>query len=153
MTINHAKRKIREKGWTKILPSGTSQLELLLVESHRSLARSLRAGLEEEGFGVHSVDDPDKSQALLGSREFAAIIVDIPTDNDGRIVRQWRQSGITTPVLILAAPGNSLEKLADSGLGPGAFLAKPFAFDDLLNRLALLTEGHPIQTKDQFLPR
>jgi DNA-binding response OmpR family regulator len=120
------------------LPSGTPNLDLLLIESHRSLARSLRTGLEEEGFAVHAVDDPDNTQALLSSRQFAAIIVDIPAA-DGNIVQFWRQSGITTPVLVLSSPENPLENLTELGLGPGAFLVKPFAFDDLLHRLALLT--------------
>ena len=113
--------------------------DLLLIESHRSLARSLRTGLEEEGFGVHSVDDPHKAPALLHTKEFAAIIVDIPPDTDGQVVERWRQSGITTPVLILSTPGSQLEKFNELGLGPGAFLAKPFAFDALLDRLATLT--------------
>ena len=116
--------------------------DLLLVESHRSLARSLRTGLEEEGFEVHSVDDPDKAPDLLHSQKFAAIIVDIPTDTDGQMVHRWRQSGITTPVLILSTPGSPWERLAELGLGPGAFLAKPFSFDVLLDCLARLTNHH-----------
>jgi len=124
-----------EKGWRKILPSR----DLLLVESHRSLARSLRTGLEEEGFGVHAVFDADKTPALLSCRKYAAIIVDIPTDTDGQMIHRWRQSGITTPVLILSTPGSPLENFNELGLGPGAFLAKPFGFDTLLDRLATLT--------------
>jgi DNA-binding response OmpR family regulator len=123
-----------------MLASGKPSLDLLLVASHPTMARSLRTGLEEEGFAVHSVDNPDKAQDLLRSRAFTVIIVDIPADKDHAVLQNWRQAHITTPVLILSTPGSSLEKLNAHGLGPGAFLAKPFGFDDLLDRLALLTE-------------
>ncbi len=103
------------------------------------MARSLRTGLEEEGFAVHSVDDPDKAQDLLGSRKFAVVIVDIPANKEMVVLQTWRRACIATPLLILSTPGSPLENLNDLGLGPGAFLAKPFSFNHLLNRLALLT--------------
>ena len=117
-------------------------MELLLVEANRSLARSLKTGLGEEGFTVHSLDDPERALALLRSRQFAAIIVDVAPGREAAMLENWRQAQITTPVLVLSTPGSSLESLNERGLGPGAFLAKPFSFDDLLNRLAHLTNHH-----------
>lgn len=117
-------------------------MELLLVEANRPLARSLKIGLGEEGFTVHALDDPDRALALLRSRQFAAIIVDIAPGQDAAVLQNWRQARITTPVLVLSTPGSPLELLNERGLGPGTFLAKPFSFEDLLNRLALLTNHH-----------
>src|SRR5437867_9379863 len=124
-----------------MLASGSPNRELLLVESHPAMARSLRTGLEEEGFLVHAVDDAGKARDLLSARQFAVIIVDIAADTELTELPKWRQACNSTPLLILSAPGNSTAKRDDLGFARDAFLAKPFAFDDLLNRLALLIES------------
>jgi DNA-binding response OmpR family regulator len=114
-------------------------MDLLLVEAHGPLARHLGSGLEEEGFAVHFLKDPDKAQDLLRSRKMAVVILDIALDRGQTVLQNWRRAGIVEPVLVLSAPGSPLEKVNELGLGPGAFLAKPFGFDDLLDRLAVLT--------------
>jgi DNA-binding response OmpR family regulator len=117
-------------------------MELLLVEANGPLARSLRTGLEEEGFSVHAVRDLHEAQVVLSCRQFAAIIVDISPNQAEAVLQTWRRAAITAPVLVLSAPGCPLENLNGVGLGPGAFLAKPFGFDALLNELGMLTRNH-----------
>jgi two-component system, OmpR family, response regulator TctD len=117
-------------------------MQILLVETNRPLARSLQTGLAEEGFSVQALHDPQGALDLLRSQPFAVVIVDIPPGRETGLLQSWRQARISTPVLVLSSPGSSLEKFHENGLGPGAFLAKPFSFDELLQRLATLTNDH-----------
>jgi two-component system, OmpR family, response regulator len=115
-------------------------MELLLVERYRPLARILRMGLEEEGFAVNTVEDPDTARDFLASMSCQVILLDLPAEQELAVLRKWRTAKINTPVLFLSNPGSLIEKLNDLGLGPGTSLRKPFGFDELLERLRLL--GH-----------
>src|SRR6516165_10007986 len=109
-------------------------MELLLVEAYAPLARVLRMGLTEEGFVVTTANGLDKARDLLNARKFDVVLLDPPAPMGQGALQEWRRARITTPVLLLTPPGRHLAN-GQEAEGPVAFLAKPFRFDDLLDRL------------------
>jgi DNA-binding response OmpR family regulator len=115
-------------------------VKLLLVEDEAPMARLLQRGLSEEG---HQIDVCARGEAAL--RQAAEIAYDVVLldwslpDMDGvSVLRQWREQGLTTPVLMLTARGSTGEKVTGLRAGADDYLVKPFDFDELLARLEAL---------------
>lgn len=115
-------------------------VKLLLVEDEAQMARLLQRGLSEEG---HQVDVCAKGEDAL--RQAASVAYDVILldwslpDVDGvSVLRQWRETGLSTPVLMLTARGSTGEKVTGLRAGADDYLVKPFDFDELLARLEAL---------------
>src|SRR5437588_269699 len=110
-------------------------MRLLLVEPHCLLARALKMGLDEEGFLVEVVGDPDGAEARLRERKYDVILLDLPTDNGPDIVRRWRRGGLLIPVLFSTKPGKEAERRTEASTATCGTFSKPFVFSDLVERL------------------
>ena len=117
---------------------------ILVVEDDDELRSVLSRGLREEGFSVEGVST---GAALLDRVDgFApdALVIDIGLpDADGRdLCQALRARGNQTPVLFLTARDALVDRIAGFDAGGDDYLAKPFAFVELLARLqALLRRG------------
>ncbi|WP_163999823.1 response regulator transcription factor [Pyxidicoccus caerfyrddinensis] len=115
-------------------------MKLLLVEDEERMARLLSRGLSEAG---HHVDVCERGEdALQQAMDVAYDIVlldwNLP-DLDGlAVLRRWRGRGLRTPVMLLTARGTVGEKVTGLRAGADDYLAKPFAFEELLARLEAL---------------
>jgi two-component system OmpR family response regulator len=115
-------------------------MRILIVEDEPKLARLLHRGLSAQGLAVDVVDCGEDAVWRAGATAYEVIILDVMLpDIDGfATCRRLREDGIRTPVLMLTA----LDRVADRirGLDSGAddYLAKPFAFGELLARLRAL---------------
>jgi DNA-binding response OmpR family regulator len=99
------------------------------------LARALKMGLDEEGFLVEVVGDPDGAEARLRERKYDVILLDVPTDNGPDIVGRWRRGGLHIPVLASTKPGKEAERRTDPATGSFDTFSKPFIFAHLVDRL------------------
>jgi len=127
-------------------------VRVLLVEDNRLLARSLRQGLEEEGFAVDLSEDGDEADHKARTTNYDAIILDImlPKKDGLTLLKGWRSSGMNTHVLVLTARGALGDKVKGLDSGADDYLTKPFELEELLARLrALIRRGH--QVKDPIL--
>jgi two-component system OmpR family response regulator len=117
---------------------------ILLVEDDDELRGVLGRGLREEGFAVDAVAD---GSALLDRVERSTpdvLVIDIGLpDADGRdLCQALRARGVRTPVLFLTARDALVDRIAGFDAGGDDYLAKPFAFVELVARLqALLRRG------------
>jgi len=124
----------------------------LLVEDHQPLVRALRQGLEEEGFAVDVAMDGDEADVKCRTTSYDVIILDVmlPKMDGLTLLKSWRQSGISTHVIMLTARGTTKDKIAGLDTGADDYLTKPFELDELLARVrALVRRGH--QVKDPVL--
>ena len=115
-------------------------MKLLLVEDEEKMARLLSRGLLEEGHQVDVCHTAAEAleQALLIPYDVIALDWML-ADGDGvTLLRQWRQRGNKTPVLMLTARGTTGEKVIGLRAGADDYLVKPFDFDELLARLEAL---------------
>lgn len=109
---------------------------LLLAEDDPQLG-PLMAHVLDEVYDVRLV--PDGGDALDAALEgmFDVLIIDrrLPTVDGVSIVETLRQSGVTTPMLILTALGTVQDKVRGLDAGANDYLVKPFEFDELFARL------------------
>lgn len=117
-----------------------SGAHLLVVEDEVRLLNNLCRGLGEAGFAVLSAGNAEAAARALANGEFDAIVLDLRLpDRDGLdLLRELRAAGNATPVLILTARGALDERVAGLDSGADDYLAKPFAFPELIARIRAL---------------
>jgi DNA-binding response OmpR family regulator len=120
-------------------------VRLLLVEDEDRIASFVQKGLSAHGYTVERVATGGQATSRAASREFDLLILDIGLpDADGRdVLREWRDRGIDTPVLILSARGEVRDRVEGLELGADDYLTKPFAFDELLARVRVRLRPGP----------
>jgi two-component system OmpR family response regulator len=115
-------------------------MRLLLVEPYAGLARALRWGLEEEGFAVEAVDDPQAADARVRQEVYDVIVVDLPLDTSRDLLGRWRSGGLRIPVLVLLDPGTETDRRMELREEDCDTFSKPLVLADLLDRVGALLE-------------
>lgn len=124
-------------------------MRVLLVEDNRTLSRSLRQGLEEEGYAVDVAYDGEEGRFKAEATNYDAVILDLmlPKEDGLSLLKHWRGKGLSTHVLVLTARGTLDDKVKGLDLGADDYLTKPFELEELLARLrALVRRGHQVKT-------
>src|SRR5687768_9399713 len=119
---------------------------LLLVEDEPGLVMTLTDRLLAEGYDVESATDAPSGLEAAGSGTFDIVILDVmlPGGNGFDVCRALRQRGVQTPILMLTARGQVVDKVVGLKLGADDYLVKPFEMAELLARLeALLRRTSP----------
>ncbi len=115
-------------------------MRLLIIEDDSRAARYLMRGLSESGHVVDHVADGETGLALALEGIYDALIVDrrLPALDGLTLVRRLRAEKAEVPVLMLSAVDSSLDKVAGLQAGCDDYLAKPYAFAEVLARLEAL---------------
>ena len=110
---------------------------ILIVEDENKLRRALQRGLTDEGYDVTAVEDGELGLAFAAEEPFDALILDLmlPGRDGVEVLRSLRSRGFPGPILILSARGAVDERVRGLDLGADDYLAKPFAWSELLARL------------------
>jgi two-component system, OmpR family, copper resistance phosphate regulon response regulator CusR len=120
-------------------------MRLLVVEDEKILAKHLQRGLQEAAFTVdvsHSVDDAWRL-CLLNPYDLVVLDLGLPNLDGRELLQRLREGGSETPVLILTARGSVEDRVAGLNAGADDYLAKPFAFSELLARTHALLRRRP----------
>ncbi|HCM25636.1 MAG: hypothetical protein A2Z99_10485 [Treponema sp. GWB1_62_6] len=126
-------------------------MNVLIVEDESGISDFIRAGLTEAGFEATVAPNGTLAVSLAQTEPFAAYILDIMLpDMDGiDLCRQFRDDGITAPILMLTAKAALTDKVDALSAGADDYLTKPFEYEELLARLRALirkTQGYPRST-------
>lgn len=115
-------------------------MRILLVEDEPVLRAQLRAALAEAGYAVDEAANGREAQHLGQTEPYDAVVLDLglPLIDGLSVLRHWRASRATMPVLILTARDGWHEKVAGIDAGADDYLAKPFHMEELLARLRAL---------------
>jgi DNA-binding response OmpR family regulator len=119
---------------------------LLVVEDHKQLLRSLERGLSASGYDVVTAETAEAAFYCASTDHFDAIVLDVmlPQRSGLEILRDLRNTGMDSPVLILSARDSVADRVRGLNEGADDYLVKPFAFEELTARLrALLNRGIP----------
>ena len=113
---------------------------VLLVEDEKKTRESVAEGLRMESWEVIAAADGGEATGLLEREAFDLIVLDgMLPDRDGlELLRQTRRRGVQTPVLMLTARGAVDDRVSGLEAGADDYLAKPFAFVELLARCRAL---------------
>jgi len=117
-------------------------MRILIVEDEEKLAKSLKKGLEQEGFSVDYVLDGEEGQKRieLCRNEYDLIVLDLmlPKRDGMEICTSVREQGIMIPILMLTARDTLDDKVLGLEAGADDYLVKPFEFDELVARIQAL---------------
>jgi two-component system alkaline phosphatase synthesis response regulator PhoP len=113
---------------------------ILLIEDEPSLVLTLTDRLAAEGYAVDSAEDGAEgfSRALEGAYDLVLLDVMLPGKNGFDVCRDLRQRGVETPILMLTARSQVVDKVVGLKLGADDYLPKPFDFAELSARIEAL---------------
>jgi len=130
-------------------------MKILIVEDNQKLAKSIKRGLEQEGYAVDILFDGESAQRRLevNSEDYDLVILDLmlPKRDGLAVCKNWRDQNIVVPIVILTAKDSTDDKIIGLDCGADDYLVKPFSFDELLARIRALLrrpqESLPLQLK------
>lgn len=116
-------------------------MRVLLIEDDREAAQFLARGLRESGHTVDYAADGEEGLAQARDAEYDVLVVDrmLPKLDGLSVIKTLRAEADRTPVLILSALGEVDDRVKGLRAGGDDYLAKPYAFSELLARIEALT--------------
>ena len=122
-------------------------MHILIIEDEKQLCQSIAEGLRMDGYEADTCFDGEEGLELCLVENYDLILLDLnlPGVDGLEILRQFRESDTSTPVLILSARGQIQDKVEGLDLGANDYLTKPFHFEELEARIRSLTRRKFIQ--------
>ncbi len=119
---------------------------VLLVEDEEDIADFVVRGLREEGYAVERESNGIDGWKALSTRKWDIILLDwwLPGRDGLSLLKQYRKSGEETPILFLTARDDVADRVRGLDSGANDYLCKPFAFEELLARIRVLSRSQSI---------
>jgi two-component system alkaline phosphatase synthesis response regulator PhoP len=133
--------------------------KILVIEDEPTLARLLSYNLTQEGYDTTVIDHGAEGLQTALQRSFELIILDImlPGMNGFEILSRLRQSGNSTPVIVLTARNAEEEVVQGLKRGADDYITKPFGVAELLARVSAVLrrtsqeEGKPSESTEKVI--
>jgi two-component system alkaline phosphatase synthesis response regulator PhoP len=125
---------------------------ILVVEDDRTLRQALTFNLTREGFEVTSAPDGEAALAAARNQRLDLILLDVmlPSMSGLEVLRVLRREGVQTPVIVLSAKGDEIDRVVGLKVGADDYVAKPFSRPELLARIeAVLRRGRRESTSEE----
>jgi len=122
-------------------------VRILIVEDEEPLADAIARGLRREGMAVDIALDGDEGHEKASVTRYDVVVLDrdLPGMSGDELCREIVASGALTRVIMLTASGSVADRVEGLSLGADDYLAKPFAFDELVARVrALARRSTPV---------
>ncbi len=128
--------------------------KVLIVEDDQAMAVALRDGFAYEGYAVQVARDGADGLKLASERELDLVILDVmlPKMNGLDVCKQLRNDGKNTPIIMLTARGQEIDKVLGLKTGADDYVTKPFSFLELMARVeaVLRRASKPAEIVDQI---
>ena len=110
---------------------------LLLVEDDTTLRQALTFNLTREGYDVSTAADGEAALEAARNEHLDLVLLDVmlPGMSGVEVLRVLRREGIATPVIILSAKGDEIDRVVGLKVGADDYIAKPFSRPELLARI------------------
>src|SRR5271168_3340518 len=133
-------REATQPGLPSILSVRPSSMRLLIIEDDRDAADYLVKAFREVGHIADKAIDGEEGLALALDGQYDVLIVDrmLPKLDGLSVIGALRGKTVETPVLILSALGQVDDRVKGLRSGGDDYLAKPYAFSELLARIEVL---------------
>lgn len=111
--------------------------KILIVEDEPNMRMGLKDNLEFEGYEVATAADGEIGLAMIANNFFDLIILDVmmPKISGFDVCKRAREKGIRTPIILLTAKGEEIDKIVGLELGADDYITKPFSLRELLARI------------------
>jgi len=113
---------------------------ILLVEDEPSMQLGLKDNLELESYRVDIAGDGEIGLGKIINSSYDLVLLDVmlPKISGFDVCRKVRAAGITTPIILLTARGEEIDKILGLELGADDYITKPFSVRELLARVKAL---------------
>lgn len=126
-------------------------MHVLLLEDDLDLGQAIVTALKQDGMTVLWQRTPAATEGLERDRIDAVLLdLGLPQIDGMDLLRTWRRTGWTVPVMVVSARGTLPERLAGLDDGADDYLPKPFAMAELLSRLRALHRRHVRQASERW---
>jgi DNA-binding response OmpR family regulator len=130
--------------------------KILVVEDEPEMLRGLRDNLEFENYEVDAAGDGQTALKKIESHAYDLIILDLmlPKLSGMEVCKRARGHGIATPIIMLTARGEEIDKVLGLELGADDYITKPFGVRELMARIKAIlrrTAGLPGGASDQMV--
>jgi two-component system alkaline phosphatase synthesis response regulator PhoP len=124
---------------------------ILIVEDEEALRMTLSDRLQSEGYVVECAADGDEGLRRATSDAFDLILLDVmlPRRNGFDVCRDIRQAGLATPIIMLTARGQVVDKVIGLKIGADDYVTKPFDMLELMARVEALLRRAPSRPPGQ----
>jgi DNA-binding response OmpR family regulator len=115
-------------------------LRLLIIEDNQRLCQAVAEGLRAQGFAVDTAGSASEGLRVWRAADYDAAVLDLmlPDGTGLDALKEMRDRGNMTPVLILTALGTIEDRVRGLDCGADDYLVKPFAMQELIARLRAL---------------
>ena len=112
-------------------------MRILIIEDDKDLAQLTKLALEKENFTVDMCLDGAEGLYYMQENMYDLVLLDcmLPSMDGTQVLKEARQSNISTPVIFLTALGELQDKVNGLNCGADDYMVKPFAFEELLARI------------------
>ncbi|EYR84067.1 MULTISPECIES: response regulator transcription factor [unclassified Shinella] len=120
-------------------------MRLLLIEDERELANALTAGLAKHGIVADHTMYLTHAQELVLQNDYDAILLDrrLPDGEGLTFIPKLRRAGNSTPIIVLTARNEPMERVEGLDFGADDYLGKPFLIEELMARVRALMRRNP----------
>ncbi len=125
-------------------------MRVLMVEDERYMAEAVASVLKKNNYTVDLAFNGEDGldAALSGIYDLVILDINLPKRDGLSLLREMRGAGLSVPVILLTAKGETEDKVKGLDFGADDYLAKPFKTDELLARLRALS-----RRKAGFIPQ
>jgi two-component system, OmpR family, response regulator len=115
-------------------------MRVLLIEDEQKIADFTCAGLASEGFEVEHCDNGNTGLTRACEGNFDVVVLDLmlPGQDGLAVLKTMRQNAIATPVILLTARNELVDRVEGLNLGADDYMAKPFFVEELVARIHAL---------------
>lgn len=118
--------------------------KILVVDDEQNMRTGLKDNLEFEGYDVDTANDGEQGLKKILENNYNLVILDVmmPKKSGFDVCKEVRKNGITTPIILLTAKGEEIDKVVGLEIGADDYVTKPFSLRELLARVkAILRRG------------
>lgn len=119
--------------------------KILIVEDEPDMVTGLKDNLEFEGYEIDTATDGNTGLEKVTGNKYDLILLDVmlPGVSGFDICRNARKKGIETPIILLTAKGEEIDKVLGLELGADDYITKPFSLRELLARIKAILRRAP----------
>jgi DNA-binding response OmpR family regulator len=120
--------------------------KVLIVEDELNMVQGLKDNLEFEGYEVDTAMEGGAGLQKVLQEEYDLILLDVmlPEVSGFDICKAARKKGVNTPIILLTAKGEEMDKVLGLELGADDYITKPFSLRELLARIKAILRRAPV---------
>lgn len=120
-------------------------MRILVVEDEKDLRNIIKKRLVREHYSVDACGDGEEALDYMEMTSYDGVLLDImlPGKDGFAVLKEVRQMGNDTPILLLTARDGIEDRVKGLDLGADDYLIKPFAFEELLARIRVMMRRKP----------